>query len=87
MAHLQSQLKGGYYPFPPEHLPACVDIAVFRDWYPDLLRLGQREKLVRPLTGDGHPVHAVSLDRSRWTTLISASVESRELGWPESSAA
>ena len=26
MAHLQSQIKGGYYPFPPEHLPALTSL-------------------------------------------------------------
>lgn len=24
MTHLQSQIKGGYYPLPPEHLPALA---------------------------------------------------------------
>jgi hypothetical protein len=26
MAHLQSQIKGGYYPLPPEHLPALASL-------------------------------------------------------------
>ncbi|MBN1121807.1 MAG: hypothetical protein JXJ17_12065 [Anaerolineae bacterium] len=26
MAHLQSQMKGGYYPLPPEHLPALASL-------------------------------------------------------------
>jgi len=64
-----------------EHVGQAVDIAVFPDWHAGLLKLGQREGLVRRLINHGHTVWQVSLERTRWTTLIAAAVEQGELTW------
>ncbi len=70
------------------HVSKVVDIAVFPEWYTRLAAIGQHESLVMPLINFAHPVYQISLDRSRWTMLISAAVERRELPWPgEESAA
>ena len=64
------------------HVSQCVDIAVFPEWYEALVAIGRRERLVKPLLNWAHPVYQVTLDRTRWTTLIARSVESDELTWP-----
>ncbi len=43
MAHLQSQMKGGYYPFPPEHLPALASH----------FRASEGGRLLDPCAGEG----------------------------------
>src|SRR5690606_20086473 len=66
-----------------QHVSRCVDIAVFPEWHAGLLALGRRERLVMPLVSfGGHPVYQVTLDRARWTRLISTAVERGELAWP-----
>jgi hypothetical protein len=64
------------------HVSQCVDIAVFPEWYPGLVAIGRRERLVTPLVNWAHPVYQVTLDRARWTNLIALAVERDELTWP-----
>jgi hypothetical protein len=64
------------------HVSQCVDIAVFTEWYPALVAIGRRERLVTPLVNWAHPVYQVTLDRARWTNLIALAVERDELTWP-----
>lgn len=64
------------------HVSQCVDIAVFPEWYPALVAIGRRERLVTPLVNRAHPVYQVTLDRTRWTNLIALAVERDELTWP-----
>jgi hypothetical protein len=65
------------------HVSQSVDIAMFPEWHAALAALGKREGLVTPLTNHGgHSVWQVTLDRSRWTTLISAAVGRGDLAWP-----
>ena len=65
------------------HVSQSVDIAVFPEWHAALTALGKRDGLVMPLTyHGGHPVWQVTLDRARWTALISAAVGRGDLAWP-----
>ncbi|MBN1311379.1 MAG: hypothetical protein JXB30_08155, partial [Anaerolineae bacterium] len=43
MAHLQSQIKGGYYPFPPMHLPALASY----------FKASEGGRLLDPVAGEG----------------------------------
>ncbi len=65
------------------HVSQSVDIAVFPEWHVVLTALGKREGLVMPLVNyGGHPLWQVTLDRSRWTVLISVAVDRGDLAWP-----
>ncbi len=66
------------------HVRQLVNVAVFDAWFPALLEIGRRERLVTPLTNFAHPVYHVSLDRTRWELQISLGVEKGELEWPNS---
>jgi hypothetical protein len=65
------------------HVRQLVNVAVFDAWFPALLEIGRRERLVTPLTNFSHPVYHISLDRTRWELQISLGVEKSELSWSD----